>query len=57
MIGEHAKEGDLDVNAAKLKQVNNMRAAGKDEALTLQPPRQITLEEMICEMRDDEVSH
>ena len=56
VIGEHAKEGDLDVNAAKTKQLTNMRAAGKDEALTLQPPRQLSLEEMICEMREDEVS-
>ena len=55
IIGEHAKEGDLDVNAAKQKQVTNMRASGKDEALTLQPPRQVSLEEMICEMREDEV--
>ena len=39
MIGEHSRGNDLDVNVLKGKQLTNIRAAGKDEAVRLTPPR------------------
>jgi GTP-binding protein len=45
IIGEHARENDIDVNAVKEKQLNNIRAAGKDENLILSPARIFSLEE------------
>ncbi len=44
VIGQNSRDEDLDVNACKTKHLTNMRAAGSDEALTLTPPRPITLE-------------
>ena len=40
IIGEHSRGNDLDVNPLKGKQLTNIRAAGKDEAVRLTPPRQ-----------------
>ena len=39
IIGEHSRDNDLDVNVLKGKQLTNIRAAGKDEAVRLTPPR------------------
>ena len=39
IIGEHSRGNDLDVNPLKGKQLTNIRAAGKDEAVRLTPPR------------------
>ena len=39
IIGEHSRGNDLDVNVLKGKQLTNIRAAGKDEAVRLTPPR------------------
>jgi GTP-binding protein len=44
IIGEHNRENDLDVNAAREKKLTNIRAAGKDENILLVPPRQLTIE-------------
>jgi GTP-binding protein len=44
VVGENARDEDLDVNVCKAKHLTNMRASGSDEALTLTPPRQMTLE-------------
>ncbi|MBI1275896.1 translational GTPase TypA [bacterium] len=55
IIGEHNRDNDLDVNVLKAKQLTNFRAAGKDEGLRLIPPRQLTLEEMIAYIEDDEL--
>lgn len=44
IIGEHARENDLDVNATKEKHVSNIRMKNKDENIMLTPPRLITLE-------------
>ncbi len=44
VIGQNSRDEDLDVNACKTKHLTNMRAAGSDEALTLTPPRPLTLE-------------
>ncbi len=45
IIGEHAKNNDLDVNCVKAKQLTNFRAAGKDDANVLSPPRNLSLED------------
>ncbi len=44
VVGENSRADDLDVNVCKIKHLTNMRASGSDEALTLTPPRQLTLE-------------
>src|SRR6201996_4718329 len=44
IIGIHSRENDLVVNPTKTKKLTNIRAAGKDEALILTPPIQLTLE-------------
>jgi GTP-binding protein len=55
IIGEHNRDNDLDVNAIKGKQLTNMRASGKDEAIKLTPPKEIKLEEAISYIDDDEL--
>ena len=54
IIGEHNREQDLNVNPCKEKKLSNMRAAGKDEAITLTPVLPMTLERAIEFIRDDE---
>ncbi|HZD25741.1 MAG TPA: translational GTPase TypA, partial [Alphaproteobacteria bacterium] len=55
VIGENARSGDLEVNPLKSKQLTNIRAAGKDEAVRLSPPRRMSLEDAIAYIDDDEV--
>jgi len=55
IIGENAKPEDLDVNPMKAKQLTNIRAAGKDEAIRLTPPRRPTLEQAIAYIDEDEL--
>jgi GTP-binding protein len=55
ILGEHSRENDLDVNPIKEKKLTNIRAAGKDEALLLTPPRRIGLEQAIAYIEDDEL--
>lgn len=55
IVGENAKQGDLEVNLLKGKQLTNIRASGTDEAIRLTPPRQLTLEDMITYIADDEL--
>jgi GTP-binding protein len=55
IIGENAKPDDLDVNPMKAKQLTNVRASGKDEAIRLTPPRRLTLEQAIAYIADDEL--
>jgi GTP-binding protein len=55
IIGENAKSDDLDVNPLKAKQLTNIRAAGKDEAIRLTPPRRPTLEQAIAYVEEDEL--
>lgn len=44
VVGQNARDEDLDVNVCKTKHLTNMRASGSDEALVLTPPREMTLE-------------
>ncbi len=55
IVGEHVRPGDLDVNAAKEKKLTNMRTTASDEMITLEPPRQITLELALEYIEDDEL--
>lgn len=54
VIGEHNRDNDLDVNPVKGKQLSNVRASGKDEAIRLTPPLIMTLEQAISYIQDDE---
>jgi len=55
VIGENSKQGDLEVNVLKGKQLTNVRASGTDEAIRLIPARELTLEDMITYVGDDEL--
>ncbi len=55
IIGENAKPDDLIVNPLKTKKLTNIRAAGKDDAVRLTPPRRLTLEQAIAWIDDDEL--
>lgn len=55
IIGEHSRDNDLEVNPVKAKQLTNIRAAGKDDAIKLTPPQEFSLERMISYIQDDEV--
>ena len=55
IIGEHSRENDLEVNPLKEKKLTNIRAAGKDEALILTPPRRLSLEQAIAYIAADEL--
>jgi len=55
IVGEHARDNDLVVNAIKAKQLTNVRASGSDENIVLTPPRKFTLEQAIDYIADDEL--
>ncbi len=55
IIGEHNRENDLEINPIKSKQLSNVRASGKDEAIRLSPPRLMSLEQAIAYIQDDEL--
>jgi GTP-binding protein len=55
VIGENARSDDMEVNPMKAKQLTNVRASGKDEAIRLTPPRRLTLEQAIAYIDDDEL--
>jgi GTP-binding protein len=55
IVGENARPGDLEVNVTKGKKLTNIRAAGADDAILLETPRQITLEAALEFIADDEL--
>ena len=55
IVGEHSKENDLAINVLKGKQLTNVRASGTDKAVTLVPPRKMSLEQMMSYINDDEL--
>ena len=55
IIGEHARDNDLDVNAVREKKLTNMRASGSDDAVRLVPYKQLTLEQSIEFIAEDEL--
>jgi len=56
VIGIHSRDNDLVVNPIKTKQLTNIRAAGKDEAILLTPPIPLTLEYAVEFIADDELA-
>lgn len=55
IVGQHAKDKDLVINVCRGKKLTNNRAAGKDDAIRLIPPRIFTLEQAIEYIGDDEL--
>jgi GTP-binding protein len=55
IIGENARENDLDVNPLRAKQLTNIRTHSKDEALRLTPVMPFTLEQSMAYIQDDEL--
>jgi GTP-binding protein len=55
IMGENARPVDLDVNAIKEKKLTNMRAASADEAMRLVPPKELSLEQALEFIADDEL--
>ena len=55
IVGQHTRDNDLIVNVIQGKKLTNIRAAGKDDALTLTPPLRLTLERALSYIRDDEL--
>jgi len=55
IVGAHSRGTDLDVNPLKGKQLTNIRTTSKDEAVRLTPPVQMSLEEAIAYIEDDEL--
>ena len=55
IVGEHSRDNDLEINVLKGKKLTNMRASGSDEAVTLTPPRRMSLEEMMAYVEFDEL--
>ena len=54
IVGVNSRPGDLKVNICRLKQLNNIRAAGKDETVNVVPPMQLTLEDAVEYVMDGE---
>ena len=55
IVGQHTRDNDLIVNIIQGKKLTNIRAAGKDDALSLTPPLRLTLERALSYIQDDEL--
>lgn len=55
IVGENSRPADMDVNPTKEKKLTNMRTKSADEAIVLEPPRQLTLEIALEYIEDDEL--
>jgi len=55
IVGENARPGDMDVNPTKEKKLTNMRSKSADDHITLEPPRELTLEGALEYIEDDEL--
>ena len=55
IVGGHSRGNDLEVNVLKGKKLTNIRAAGRDDAVTLTPPLTMTLEKALAFIEDDEL--
>ena len=54
IVGENSRENDMVVNPIKEKKLTNMRASGSDENMMLKPPREMSLEQALEYIEDDE---
>ena len=55
VVGQSPKQEDITVNVCTKKQLTNMRASGSDDALRLVPPKQMSLEQCLEFLADDEL--
>lgn len=55
IVGEHSRDSDLDVNICREKKLNNIRAAGKDEAVVVTTAKKVTIESAIEWIDEDEL--
>ena len=55
IVGEHARDNDLEVNVVKGKKLTNVRASGKDDAVLLTTPIKLTLEKAMSYINDEEL--
>ncbi|GGN28025.1 translational GTPase TypA [Deinococcus daejeonensis] len=55
IVGENAREQDMNVNVCKNKKLTNVRSSGADEALTLIPPKRMSLEDALEYISEDEL--
>jgi GTP-binding protein len=55
VIGQHIRERDLEVNVCKKKHLTNMRSSGADDALRLETPRNMSLDDAVEYIGDDEL--
>lgn len=55
IVGEHSRDTDMVVNPGKEKKLSNMRASGSDEHIILTPPRDMSLEDCIAYINDEEL--
>jgi len=55
IIGQHSRDNDLEVNPLRAKQLTNIRTTSKDEAIRLTPHRELTLEQAIAYIEEDEL--
>jgi GTP-binding protein len=55
IVGEHTRGTDLEVNVTKGKQLSNVRASGKDDAVKLTPPVRLSLERALSYINDAEL--
>ncbi len=55
IVGLNSRENDLEINVTKEKKLSNVRASGSDDAITLTPPTQLSLEQSIDFLEDDEL--
>ncbi len=56
IVGENARDNNLDVNVTREKKLTNMRSSGADEALRLAPPREMTLDRALEWIDGDELA-
>ena len=55
VVGEHNRGTDIDVNAVRVKKLDNMRSANKDATVTLKQPKSLSLEQALEYIEDDEL--
>jgi len=55
IVGENARDQDMNVNVCKNKKLTNVRSSGADDALTLIPPKRMSLEDALEYISDDEL--
>jgi GTP-binding protein len=55
IVGEHSRDNDIEVNPCRAKHLTNMRASGSEEAIRLNAPRNMPLEEALAYVQEDEL--